>query len=97
MYSRAGYGQYADIVGSPYRVQRLFEHSRLLPAPKGSALRHVPGITPGIRLLWPLLTSAQSHQRFLLDALCPFLSPAAYFARIDQQLVDTPRLVRPVA
>ena len=40
MYPRAGYGQYADIIGSTYRVQRHLGHDRLLPAPKGSALRH---------------------------------------------------------
>ncbi len=28
-----------------------------------SALHHVPGITPGVRLLWPRLTSAQSHHK----------------------------------
>ena len=62
-----------------------------------SVLRHVPGITPGIWLLWPLLTSAQSHHMLPYDALCSCCFPAVYFARIDRQPFNTPRLVSPVA
>ena len=44
------------------------------------ALRHVLGIIPGVWLLWPLLTSAQSHHELLQGALplIPALLP--YFA-----------------
>ena len=33
-----------------------------------SALHHIPGITPGLGLLWPRLTSARSRQGLLHDA-----------------------------
>jgi hypothetical protein len=61
------------------------------------ALHHVSGITPSIGLLWPLLTSAQSHHMLPHDALWSCCFHSVYFAHIDRQQFDMPRLDIPVA
>jgi hypothetical protein len=73
-----------------------------------SALHHVPDITPGIRLIWPLLTSAQSHHELPHDALlkspidhptCPLrLFRVLLKARHQMEAyLTTPGLGQPVA
>jgi hypothetical protein len=57
------------MISSPDRVHRCVEPIRLLPALWGSALHPVSPITMSLWLLWPLLTAAQSHLAFPLDAL----------------------------
>lgn len=46
-----------------------------------SALHHVRDITPGVRLLWPLLTSDRSLMQFLTSALPVPYRLIALFAR----------------
>jgi hypothetical protein len=57
--------------GSTDRLHRPVEPAWLLPAYKGPALHHIPAITPGAWLIWPMLIPAQSphglHHRALLS------------------------------
>ena len=68
-----------------------------------SALHHVPSITLGIRLLWPLLTSAQSlyelpHKALLSGILSTSSYLLTYFARLQVEAdLKTPGLGQPVA
>jgi len=73
-----------------------------------SALHHVPGITPGVRLLWPRLTSAQSHHKLPYGALllrsfdhhlaCLFMFRVFQTARYQTEAyLITPGLGQPVA
>jgi len=68
-----------------------------------SALHYVPGITPGIWLLWPLLTSAQSlyelpHKALLSGTLSTSSCLLPYFVRLQVEAnLKTPGLNQPVA